>query len=187
MQIVRLCSMDNLGSHSVHIGNWNENKLWILTTCKGGLISRIFLICSYSPSKVKVKDRDFAQFFLEKIPSEVEPLLTVLITRGVKSSGDMYITSLNPNTFSYLKWTKPIHMLCLISYKTSQHEFCDNEKIIVFAQRHFCSTQLEITNAKYVESRFLYNFWFHPKDLHSMIFFFFFELFKSPSRSQLCK
>ena len=72
-----------------------------------------------------------------------KPPLTVLISRGVKSSGDMYITSLNPNTFSYLKWTKPIHMLCLISYKASQHEFCNNEKIIVFAQRHFCSTQLE--------------------------------------------
>ena len=112
----------------------------------------------YPQSRGKVKDRDFAQVFKKNIPSEIKPPLTAFISRGVKSSGDMYITSLNPNTFSYLKGTKPIHMLCLISYKTSQHEFCNNEKIIVFAQRHFCSTQLEITNTQYVESRFLYNF-----------------------------
>ena len=92
----------------------------------------------------------------------------------------MYITSLNPNTFSYLKRTKPIHMLCLISYKTSQHEFCNNEKNNCFCSETLCSTQLEITNTQYVESRFLYNFSFHPKDHHSMNIFF--KLFKSPSR-----
>ena len=54
----------------------------------------------YSQSRGKVKDRDFAQFFRKKIPSEIELPLTALVSRGVKSSGDMYITSLNPNTFS---------------------------------------------------------------------------------------
>ena len=44
--------------------------------------------CSYPPKK-EAKSRDSAQFFRNKIPSDINRPLTVLISRGVKSSGDI--------------------------------------------------------------------------------------------------